>query len=104
MQNFKTVAYLLLGFFWLVECYGGYTVMLWWLYCDVMVAILTLLILKASLATAEVSAGAVAKADQSLATAEVSAGAVAKADQKLPKLGCGADLSPIVMVEEKQNV
>jgi hypothetical protein len=44
MQSFKIVAYLLLGYCWLVE--GG------------------LLILKASLASAEVSAGAVAKADQ----------------------------------------
>jgi hypothetical protein len=48
-----------------------------------------LLKLKASLASAEVSAGAVAKADQllklnaSLASAEVSAGAVAKADMEI---------------------
>ena len=45
MQSFKIVAYLLPGYFWLVEEGGG------------------LSILKASLASAEVSAGAVAKAD-----------------------------------------
>ena len=44
MQSFKIVAYLLLGYLWLVE-EGG------------------LLILKASLASAEVSAGAVANAN-----------------------------------------
>ena len=46
MQNYKTVAYLLLGYFWLVEGEEE------------------LLILKASLASAEVSAGVLAKADQ----------------------------------------
>jgi hypothetical protein len=45
MQSFKIVAYLLLGYFWLVEGED-------------------LLIIEASLASAEVSAGAVAKADQ----------------------------------------
>jgi hypothetical protein len=45
MESFKIVAYLLLGYFWLVG--GG-----------------GLSILKVSLASAEVSAGAVAKADQ----------------------------------------
>jgi hypothetical protein len=49
MQNFKIIAYLLLGFF----CVSR---MLWRLYCNVMAAILILLIIKASLATAEVSA------------------------------------------------
>ena len=48
MQNFKTVAYLLLGYFWLVK----------------MKFKKILLIIKASLATAEVSAGGLAKADQ----------------------------------------
>jgi hypothetical protein len=46
MQSFKIVAYLLLGYFWLVEEKKD------------------LLILKASSASAEVSAGAEAKADQ----------------------------------------
>ena len=46
MQSFKIVFYLLLGYFWLVGGEGG------------------LSILKASLASAEVSAGAVAKADK----------------------------------------
>jgi hypothetical protein len=46
MQSFKIVAYLLLGYFWLVEGEEE------------------LLKLKAFLASAEVSAGAVAKADQ----------------------------------------
>ena len=48
MQNFKIVAYLFLGYFWLVK----------------MMIKKILLIIKASLASAEVSAGAVAKADQ----------------------------------------
>ena len=47
MQNFKIVALLLLGYFWLV-----------------IKKIMELLIIIATLATAEVSAGALAKADQ----------------------------------------
>jgi hypothetical protein len=54
MQSFKIVAYLLLGYFWLVGT-------------EILVN------LKASLATAEVSTGALA---------EVSAGDFAKADQQ----------------------
>jgi hypothetical protein len=49
MQKFKTVAYLLLGYFWLVEGLEE-----------------DLVEIKGFLATAEVSAGAVAKADQQL--------------------------------------
>ena len=48
MQNFKIVALLLLGYFWLV----------------MKKMMLELLIIIATLATAEVSAGALAKADQ----------------------------------------
>ena len=48
MQSFKIVAYLLLGYFWLVRIKIKKIV----------------LIIKASLASAEVLAGAVAKADQ----------------------------------------
>ena len=51
MQNFKIIAYLLLGWFWLVKK-------------KMIKKIKILLIIKASLAIAEVSAGAVAKADQ----------------------------------------
>jgi hypothetical protein len=55
MQNYKIVAYLLLGYFWLVK--------------KKMIKIL--LMIEASLATAEVSAGAVAKADQKFQLKEV---------------------------------
>ena len=53
MQNFKIVALLLLGYFWLVMK-------------KMKIKIKELLIIIATLATTEVSAGALAKADQYL--------------------------------------
>jgi hypothetical protein len=76
--------------------------MLWRLYCNVMAAILTLLILKASLATAEVSVGTVAKADQNDDWDEVHYENIPA--QRSPESSIGSDESMNTVILSKENV